>query len=216
MKIATVIFLSLLTISSFGFAQTVTIGTQVWATKNLDVSTFRNGETIPQAKSDKEWMLAGENKQAAWRYYGNDPKNGSKYGKLYNWYAVNDARGLAPKGWHVPRYEEWRILESFLGEGEAAQKMKTLNDWKAVDQTMGGVPGNNESGFRALPAGAFSVDLDIETGEFFEIGLSTFYWSATKNYSTIWLYYWFGNLQMDENTDDSRLSWGCSVRCVKD
>ncbi len=210
MKNPTLLFIAVLTISYFGFAQTVTIGTQVWTTKNLDVSTFRNGETIPQAKTAKEWMLASKNKQAAWRYYGNDPKNGTKYGKLYNWYAVNDARGLAPKGWHVPRYEEWRILESFLGEGEAAQKMKTLNDWKAVDQTMGGVPGNNESGFRALPAGSFSGT------QFHEIGLSTIYWSATRNFPTIWLYYWFGNLQIYENTDDSQLSWGCSVRCLKD
>ena len=88
-------------------AQTVTIGTQVWMTKNLDVATFRNGDPIPEAKSNEEWEKAGENKQPAWCYYNNDPANGAKYGKLYNWYAVNDPRGLAPEGWHVPNIDEW-------------------------------------------------------------------------------------------------------------
>ena len=216
MKNSQKLLIVLLTISSFGFAQSVSIGSQTWTTKNLDVATFRNGEAIPQAKTEEEWTAAGVNKQASWCYYDYNPKNGVKYGKLYNWYAVNDKRGLAPSGWHVPTYEEWKILEFFLGEDEAAQKMKTLDDWEAVDETMGGVPGNNESGFRALPAGAFAVDQEIETGEFFEIGISTFYWSATKNYSNTWLYYWFGNLQIYEDTDESRLAWGCSVRCLKD
>ena len=62
-------------------AQTVTIGKQVWMTKNLDVSTFRNGDPIPEAKTDEAWKAAGENKQPAWCYYDNDPKNGTKYGK---------------------------------------------------------------------------------------------------------------------------------------
>ena len=210
MKNTTLLFIAFVCISSFGQAQTIAIGAQVWTTKNLDVSAFRNGDVITQAKTDVEWKIAGQNHQPAWCYFNNNEENRKTYGKLYNWYAVNDARGLAPKGWHVPRYEEWRILESFLGEGEAAQKMKTLNDWKAVDQTMGGVPGNNESGFRALPAGSFTGT------QFHEIGLSTIYWSVTKNYPTIWLYYWFGNLQIYEITNDSLLSIGCSVRCLKD
>jgi uncharacterized protein (TIGR02145 family) len=114
MKKSTLLFIALLTMSSFGFSQTVIIGTQVWATKNLDVSTFRNGDPIPQAKSDAEWVAAGENYQPAWCYYDNDPKNGTKYGKLYNWFAVRDARGLAPAGWHVPTDEEWTILPYYV------------------------------------------------------------------------------------------------------
>ena len=125
MKIATLLFIAIVSISSFGFAQTVTIGSQTWTTKNLDVATFRNGDAIPQAKTDEEWKAAGRNKQPAWCYYENDPKNGTKYGKLYNWYAVNDARGLAPAGWHIPTDEEWTVLSTFLGGGEVAgKKMK--------------------------------------------------------------------------------------------
>jgi uncharacterized protein (TIGR02145 family) len=102
-------------ISIFGQVQTVTIGTQVLMTKNLDVSTFRNGEIIPEAKTTEEWEAAGKNKQPVWCYYRNDPKNGTKYGKLYNYYAVNDSRGLAPAGWHIPTYGEWDVLFHFLG-----------------------------------------------------------------------------------------------------
>jgi uncharacterized protein (TIGR02145 family) len=93
----------------------VTIGNQVWMTKNLEVDEFRNGDPIPQAKSAAQWVKAGENHQPAWCYYKNNPKNGKKYGKLYNWYAVNDPRGLAPKGWHIPRGQECKELLYNLG-----------------------------------------------------------------------------------------------------
>ncbi len=107
------------------FSQTVTIGTQVWMTKNLDVATFRNGDPIPEAKTNGEWEAAGHNEQPAWCYYDNDPANGAKYGKLYNWYAVNDSRGLAPSGYHVPTDQEWIILTRFLGS-DAGTKMKSM------------------------------------------------------------------------------------------
>ena len=125
MKTTTLLFIATVTISSFSFAQSVTIGTQTWTTKNLDVATFRNGDAIPQAKTDEEWRVAGDNKQPAWCYYENDPKHGTKYGKLYNWYAVNDSRGLAPAGWHIPTLEAWKVLSTFLGgEDVAGTKMK--------------------------------------------------------------------------------------------
>jgi len=118
-------------------AQTVTIGKQVWMTKNLDVSTFRNGDPIPEAKTDEAWKAAGENKQPAWCYYDNDPKNGTKYGKLYNWYAVNDPRGLAPAGYHIPTDAEWTVLTDYLGgEDVAGKKMKSTSGWDSY--TTGG------------------------------------------------------------------------------
>ena len=118
-------------------AQTVTIGKQVWMTKNLDVSTFRNGDPIPEAKTDEAWKAAGENKQPAWCYYDNDPKNGTKYGKLYNWYAVNDPRGLAPAGYHIPTDAEWTVLTNYLGgEDVAGKKMKSTSGWDSY--TTGG------------------------------------------------------------------------------
>lgn len=82
--------------------KTVTIGNQVWMAENLNVDKFRNGDLILQAKTEEEWKKAGENKHPAWCYFDNDTANDAKYGKLYNWYAVNDPRGLAPAGWHIP------------------------------------------------------------------------------------------------------------------
>jgi uncharacterized protein (TIGR02145 family) len=118
------------------FAQTVTIGTQTWTTKNLDVATFRNGDPIPEAKTDEEWKAAVENKQPAWCYYDNKAANGNKYGKLYNWYAVVDARGLAPIGYHIPTDDEWTVLSTFLGgEDVAGKKMKSRSGWNSYKDT---------------------------------------------------------------------------------
>lgn len=74
--------------------KTVKIGTQTWMAENLITTKFRNGDPVPEAKSDDEWVV----KKSSWCYYDNDPKNGLKYGKLYNWYALMDPRGLAPEG----------------------------------------------------------------------------------------------------------------------
>lgn len=106
--------------------KTVKIGTQTWMAENLNVDRFRNGDLIPQAKSDEEWKAAGENGKPAWCFYDNNPKNGEKFGKLYNWYTVSDPRGLAPKGWHIPSDKEWTVLTEYLGGGEkAGAKMKS-------------------------------------------------------------------------------------------
>ncbi|MFN6038086.1 MAG: FISUMP domain-containing protein, partial [Bacteroidota bacterium] len=126
----------------------VTIGNQIWMADNLNTSKFRNGDVIPEAKTNADWESAGYNKQPAWCYYKNDPVNGQKYGKLYNWHAVHDPRGLAPEGWHIPSAKEFKILIVNLGENEnsfgsiAAPKLKTKTGW---DKFSGN--GNNESGF---------------------------------------------------------------------
>jgi uncharacterized protein (TIGR02145 family) len=120
----------ILTISNFAIAQTpneVQIGTQIWMTKNLDVSKFRNGDPIPEAKTDEEWVKAGENKQPAWCYYENNPANGAKYGKLYNWYAVSDARGLAPVGYHIPgTLDSLSILAYVPSSKDSAETLLSL------------------------------------------------------------------------------------------
>jgi len=89
--------------------ETVVIGTQEWTTKNLNVNKYRNGDIIPEIKDPKKWAKLTT---GAWCYYKNDPKNAAIYGKLYNWYAVNDPRGLAPKGFHIPSFEELGAITS--------------------------------------------------------------------------------------------------------
>ena len=199
-------FLIFIAFFSYSNAQTVTIGSQIWTTKNLDVSTFRNGDTIPQVQTDKAWMNAGDNKQPAWCYYDNDPANGEKYGKLYNWYAVNDPRGLAHVGYHIPSDTEWTILTDYLGgESKAGAMMKSKNGWDDNGN------GTNSSGFSGVPGGIRGDD-----GEFFPIGNYGYWWSCTQSTTNFawyrYLTYNFGAV----STNSSSKEQGFSVRCLRD
>ena len=205
MKNVSLIFILLIGYSYISKAQTVTIGTQVWMTKNLDVSTFRNGDPIPEAKTKEEWESAGNNKQPAWCYYDNDPANGAKYGKLYNWYAVNDSRGLAPDGYHIPSDAEWTKLTDFLGgEAVAGTKMKSNSGWEE-----NGI-GTNSSGFSGLPGGDRNVN-----GFFHFIGFYCTWWSSTENYNSgcyRHLNYSYGYVKRNHYS----MGCGLSVRCLRD
>ena len=117
-----------------GPIKTVTIGTQVWMVSNLNVATFRNGVEIPEVQDKDAWNKAGDNKQPAWCYYNINSNNGVKYGKLYNWYAVNDTNRLCPQGWHVPTDAEWTVLTDYLGGAPGAgSKMKAKSGWDKVE-----------------------------------------------------------------------------------
>lgn len=188
----------------------VTIGKQVWMTQNLNVDKFRNGDPIPEAKTDEEWSKAGENGEPAWCYYNNNPDNGDRYGKLYNWYAVNDPRGLAPEGWKIPSDEEWSRLADFLGgESVAGTKMKSTDFWADYGGKSGN--GTNESGFSGLPGGYRNG-----FGSFDYFGEGGFWWSSTEyNTSNAWyrfLIYFNGNV----NWNSSNKEDGFSVRCLRD
>lgn len=196
--------------TQINYAQTVTIGKQVWMTNNLNVDKFRNGDPIPEAKTNAEWVEAGKKKQPAWCYYDNDPSNGTKYGKLYNWYAVNDSRGLAPKGYHIPTNKDWGILTEYLGGeyGElfAGKKMKSTSGWKDNGN------GTNSSGFSGLPGGFRDID-----GTFFDVDKNGSWWSSTKYEVFItWIYI---NTDYDSiiyEDDYDKEAKGFSVRCLRD
>lgn len=129
--------------------KTVKIDEQVWMAENLNVSTFRNGDPILHCKTDEEWTKAGRECKPAWCYFNNDVTKATKYGKLYNCFAVNDPRGLAPEGWHIPTTDEWNELFNFFGKNEEAEtKLKSKIGWSNKI----GV-GTNKSGFNALAAG---------------------------------------------------------------
>jgi uncharacterized protein (TIGR02145 family) len=191
----------------------ITIGDQVWMAENLSVDTFRNGDPIPEAKTYKEWVKAGENEQPAWCYYDNDPKNGEEYGKLYNWYAVIDPRGLAPIGWNVPSDDDWKTLTEYLGgEVVAGTKMKSTIGW--VDDEGQPViicPITNESGFNGLPGGTRN-----SFGTFNNVGSYGGFWSSSESSSAIaWNRYLLnGNHDLVRDTYYKRL--GFSVRCLRD
>lgn len=193
-----------------GVSKEVTIGKQVWMTQNLNVDKFRNGDPIPEAKTNEEWRKAGENGEPAWCYYNNNPDNGDRYGKLYNWYAVNDPRGLAPEGWKIPSDEEWSRLADFLGgQSVAGTKMKSTDFWADY----GGKPGNgtNESGFSGLPGG-----FRYFNGTFYSIGEGGLWWSSTEDDSNGAWYRFLNSIDGFVNRDGSRKENGLSVRCLRD
>jgi uncharacterized protein (TIGR02145 family) len=172
----------------------VTIGGQVWMSENLNVDRFRNGDPIPEARTAEEWERAGLNRQPAWCHYENAPANGSTYGKLYNWYAVTDPRGLSPKGWHVPTDAEWtRLTERMGGLTKAGRDLKA------------------SVGFASRPTG-----YRVPDGSFHQLGAEGFWWTSTANDSgKAW--YRYLNFKSDELVRYYyNMDGGCSVRCVRD
>lgn len=189
----------------------VTIGKQVWMTENLNVDKFRNGDPIPEAKTNEEWEKAGKEGKPAWCYYDKDEKTGIVYGKLYNWYAVNDSRGLAPIGYHIPSDTEWTILSDYLGgEAAAGTKMKSTMGWTNEGN------GTNSSGFSGLPCG-----YRYPYGDIFGFGSFGYWWSASedsKNSAYIReMWDAVSNGPSDSLYRDSAIKGaGLSVRCLRD
>lgn len=184
----------------------VTIGVQTWTTRNLDVGVFRNGDSIPHAATDEEWQRAAQSKTPAWCYYNNDPTNSSRFGRLYNWFAVMDPRGLAPDGFHVPTDAEWQILIDTLGGDEdAGGALKNQTGWD------GGATERNSAGFYANPGGSRHYE-----GGFNYFGSFGNWWSTSERDST---FAWVRNMSMDDN-DVNRYflhkTKGFSVRVLKD
>ena len=204
-----VVVMTAMMLSSFGGGASteVTIGKQVWMTENLNVDKFRNGDPIPEAKTDKEWSKAGKNGQPAWCYYNNDSSNGNRYGKLYNWFAKNDPRGLAPEGWKIPTDEDWRRLTDFLGgqEESTGKKMQSTFGWADNEN------GTNESGFSSFPAGNRS-----EIGNFGDSGVEGSWWSSTEYGKEVAFLLtirgWFSAPDIYSLDKKS----GFSVRCLRD
>jgi len=207
---------SQITFSTLANLSNVTIGSQVWTNKNLDVARYRNGDIIPQVTDPTQWtnLTTG-----AWCWYNNDSAtNAATYGRLYNWYAVNDSRGLAPNGWHIPTDAEWNKLVKYLDPGAdttcsgCAQSaavggaLKTTTGWFAPN-----TGATNSTGFSGLPGG-----YRFEGGLFNNIDFYGYWWSATEPFTTnAWtrfVYYSFGGV----NRNSFAKSFGISVRCVKD
>jgi uncharacterized protein (TIGR02145 family) len=198
----------LLTPSNAVSLSTVVIGTQQWTDKNLDVLTYRNGDLIPQVKDPTTWAALTT---GAWCYFNNDPSGfGAIYGKLYNWYAVNDPRGLAPQGWHIATYDEWATLSTTLGgTAVAGSKLKTSGTSRWVSPNTGAT---NESGFSALPGSYRDID-----GRFLNFTGQSGYWWTAKEFNTSNAFYYFLNNTIENllwgNENKKR---GFSVRIIRD
>lgn len=183
----------------------VMIGTQKWMASNLNTSRYRNGDPIPEVKDPAQWSQLTT---GAWCYYNNDPANGPIYGKLYNWYAVNDPRGLAPSCWHVPTNNEWSILSNHLG-GDAVSggpmKEQGLLHWASPNEGA-----TNSSGFTALAGGYRFWD-----ASFYAMWTNSLWWSSTAASpdAAFTCYITSGTHNLDRTTDVYKT--GYNVRCVK-
>ena len=148
----------------------VTIGNQVWSSSNYKGESFLNGDKIPEVKSESAWIEAAELGKPAWCYYGNDASNEASYGKLYNWYVLNDARGFAPDGWRIPSASDWDLLAKTLGGTEVAGKaMKSISGWEDNGN------GTNSSGFNGAPGG-----YRTHLGTFGTMGPNGSFWSVEE------------------------------------
>ncbi len=197
--------------------RTVKIGKQTWMADNLATTRYRNGDNI-------EYYSNGESGIGKYLTNKKDP---IKYGKLYNFYALNDSRGLAPKGWHVANDKDWMELEDYLikngynfdgttTENKIAKALAAEYGWpNSPDYSIGSIANdltlNNKSGFSGLPGG-----YGREDGTIWEFGYLTSWWSASEtdklNANEIFLVqeYWFLG-----TGETSKLNF-LYVRCVKD
>jgi uncharacterized protein (TIGR02145 family) len=197
----------------------VTICNQVWTSQNLSVSRYRNGDEIPQVTDATQWSSLTT---GAWCWYNNDSATYWQYGKLYNWYAVNDSRSLAPQGWHVPNNEEWNKLVKCIDPSAdtsctaCTQSAIAGGGMKEVGTTHWSSPNNgatNSSGFIGLPGGKRDY---FNVANFQSIGNYGFWWSSTDpNPSGAW-YRLVGNYSalVDRSYDNKGI--GISVRLVRD
>lgn len=214
--------------------QLVEIGGKCWFGENLQSNRYANGDYINGNLSPTGWLntrsgaqaVYGENGEMCGSVQCNAASNLENYGRLYNWYAVNDARGLCPSGWHVPTDIEWMNLEEIAGltSNEAqsvswrGSRYQPAIGMKLKSSTFD-VPkwnGTNQLGFKALPSGRRNYD-----GEFTEYGMSCYFWTSSEKYNTdvnllfvdfAWFRY------MDDGGGINRAAPGqgngFSVRCV--
>jgi len=157
---------------------------------NLDVTSFRNLDPIMEAKTDEEWIKAGQQGIPAWCYYENDEKHNARFGKLYNWHAVNDKRGLAPEGYRIPTIKELDALNVLpFGLVPAG--------WRNHAQT---IHENYYTRFDGIR----------------EMG---FLWSSSEDKDDnelAWYRYFTNHCDYNEGMDVNYKSIGASVICIKD
>ncbi len=185
----------------------VQIGSQIWMDQNLKTTKYRNGDTISYVNDNTAWSnLTGE----AYCWYNNELTNKDNYGALYNWYAVNDDRDIAPIGWHVASDAEWTTLTNYMGGVDVAGgKLKETGTthWEYPNQDA-----TDETGFLALPGGY------RENNGFYNFeGISAYWWSSTINNIGNGGWYFaltWNNGKIYRMANINRV--GYSVRCIKD
>lgn len=185
---------------------------QCWTSENLNTNKYANGELIQTAKSDYEWNNFGENAIGAWCYYLNDRKN-ERFGKLYNWHAINNPRGLVINGWSIPSDDDWKSLEVLIGmnktevnkigyRGNVGDLLKSNDGWDSENK--------NSLEFNAFPGGGRYFN-----GEFDHLGLGACWWSSSEVNK---IDAWRRNILSVNNKINRNLADkgnGFHIRCIK-
>ena len=186
--------------------ETIQIGYQIWMAENLNVYHYRDGSIIPNISSVEDWTNTTSGARC---FYDNSASSEEVYGGLYNWYAVDDSRNLAPEGWHVPTSEEWYIMIDFLNSDVGGK----LKETGTVHWNSPNTGATNETGFNALPGGY----RDSYWGDFGDLGNYAYFWDATATSNGTGAYY--HSLSFNSSTIIRSWYWerrGKSVRCIKD
>ena len=182
------------------------VGGLRWSTSNLNADSFRNGDKIKIVENAEEWEELGRKQEPACCWYRNDILFGATYGRLYNWFAISDARGLAPVGWRIPTLADWeKMIVELGGYPLAGRRMKSKSGWNMMGN------GNNQSGFSAMPGGGRGV-----FGSFLDLGDYGNWWAANEASPSdaCFVYLTFIDSSIMIRKDGFKSS-GFSVRCVQ-
>lgn len=175
-----------------------------WMTVNLRTTRYNDGTIIPTGLSNTAW---GATTNGACAFYDDLSTNNTTYGKLYNWFAANNAK-LAPVGWHVATQAEWiSLIDCLGGSSVAGGKMKSTSSlWNAPN-----TGANNSSGFSGLPAGYKGV-----SGNYSLLGSSAYFWGSNERNTTQGEYILLDDDFASASSNGATKTFGYSIRCVKD
>lgn len=199
----------------------VKIGDQWWMAENLAVTHYRNGDAIPNVIDNDAWR---NKRTGAYCAADNDKKNADTYGYLYNWYAVDDSRKIAPVGWHVSTEAEWNELEMSLGmsqtEANRTEYIGTdeggkLKGTGTTHWNSPNVGATDEFGFTALAGGNRRPD---NSGYNNSLGEYARFWASTKS-DVDQDKAWNRGLPHDQSTiyrATRNLRYGFNLRCLRD
>ena len=213
-------FISFLIVNNVNGQTEIKVGNQIWMKENLKIDRFQNGDIIPEAKTESEWLSAGEAEKPAWCYFNNDPSTENIYGRLYNWYAVKDKRGLAPQGWRVANSDDYQFLlnyyENLRRIARDKNNGKTIRPHKVKKGEKPPQELSIETGWRKYDGSFHKIDCNPSDcfGDWwtanesvtFSTGVIKFSFSSKPN-----VFEYFGSL----NLNRAGLETGLFVRCIK-
>jgi len=162
-----------------GIIREVNIQNQIWSKTNINISKLSDGREIKYCKSCNDLKDAFENQMPAYCYLNFDIKN-AHLGKLYNFFAVFDSIGIAPKGWKIPSNND------FINLAKGHGKLKK-NDWDWTEYEFSNFSfkkytikekNKQNTGFDAFVIGSTDIEIDCQFVE----GVSDF-WTNSKDLS---------------------------------